>query len=129
MVAPTRSKFQRWSGGMPVAASVAFGAVLVLAGFASKLGGSSVYFYAPLVFVTTGTMIWLKAHHIRERSSLVHAAVGSALLVGCGILVVVCGLAGGLMLGSSTFWASIAVAAAIAAPISLGISPFASPAK
>lgn len=114
---------------MPLAVPVVFGALLVVAGFASKLGGSSVYFYAPLVFVTTGTMIWLKARHIRDRGAFVHAAVGSALLLGCGILVAVCGLAGGLMLGSSTFWASIAVAAAIAAPISLGISPFSSPTK
>ncbi|MDV8021944.1 hypothetical protein [Rhodococcus sp. IEGM 1330] len=127
MTASTRSRFERWSGGMPLAVPVAFGAVLVVAAFASKLGGSSVYFYAPLVFVATGAMIWLKARQNRDRSSLVHAAVGSALLVGSGTVVAVCGLAGGLLWDSPTFWASIAVAAAIAAPISAGISPFSSP--
>lgn len=124
MVASTRSKFRKWSGGMPLAVPVAFGAVLVLASFASKLGGSAVFFYAPLVFVATGTMIWLKARSVPDRSGRVHAAVGSALLIGSGVVVAVCGLAGGLMLDSPTFWASIAVAAAIAAPISAGISPF-----
>ncbi|OZD68008.1 hypothetical protein CH272_00805 [Rhodococcus sp. 05-340-1] len=109
---------------MPLAVPVAFGAVLVLASFASKLGGSAVFFYAPLVFVATGTMIWLKARSVSDRSGRVHAALGSAMLVGSGVVVAVCGLAGGLMLDSPTFWASIAVAAAIAAPISAGISPF-----
>ena len=109
---------------MPLGAPVAFGAVLVLAAFASKLGDSSVYFYVPLVFAATGTMIWLKGRHTPES---VHAAVGSALLIGCGVVVAVCGLAGGLMLNSPTFWATIAVAAAIAAPISAGITPFSSP--
>ncbi|WP_143537890.1 MULTISPECIES: hypothetical protein [unclassified Rhodococcus (in: high G+C Gram-positive bacteria)] len=127
MVASTRTRFQRWSGGMPLAVPIAFGAVLVVAAFASKLGGSSVFFYSPLVFVTTGTMIWLKARSGPDRSGRVHAAVGSALLLGCGVVVAVCGLAGGLMLDSPTFWASIAVVAAIAAPISAGISPFSSP--
>ncbi|OZC97565.1 hypothetical protein CH275_26030 [Rhodococcus sp. 06-235-1A] len=127
MTVSTRSKFERWSGGMPLAAPVAFGAVLVIAAVASNLGHSSVYFYVPLVFAATGTMIWLKGRRTPNRSGMMHAAVGSALLVGCGIVVAVCGLAGGLMLDSQTFWASIAVAAAIAAPISAGISPFSSP--
>lgn len=109
---------------MPLAVPLAFGAVLVLAAFASALGDSSVYFYVPLVFAATGTMIWLKGRHTPEP---VHAAVGSALLIGCGVVVAVCGLAGGLMLNSPTFWATIAVAAAIAAPISAGITPFSSP--
>ncbi|MDZ7928990.1 MAG: hypothetical protein U5N21_02510 [Rhodococcus sp. (in: high G+C Gram-positive bacteria)] len=56
-----------------------------------------------------------------------HAAVGSAMLVGSGAVVAVCGLAGGPNLDSPTFWASLAVVAALAAPISAGISPFASP--
>ncbi|WP_155293441.1 hypothetical protein [Rhodococcoides fascians] len=124
MVASTRSKFERWSGGMPLAVPVAFGAVLVVTAFASKLGDSSVYFYVPLVFATTGTMIWLKARHT---PTLVQAAVGSALLIGSGLVVAVCGLAGGLLLASQTFWASMAVTAASAAPISAGITPFASP--
>ncbi|MBY4129323.1 hypothetical protein HQO83_13060 [Rhodococcus fascians] len=124
MTASTRSRFERWSGGMPLAVPVAFGAVLIVAAFASKLGDSSVYFYVPLVFTAAGTMIWLKGRHTRD---LAHAAVGSALLCGCAIVVAACGLAGGLMLDSPTFWASIAVAAAIAAPIGAGISPFSSP--
>ena len=110
MTASTRSRFERWSGGMPLSVPVAFGAVLVIAAFA-----------------TTGTMIWLNARRTPDRTGLLHAAVGSALLIGCGIVVAVCGLAGGLMLDSTTFWASIAVTAAIAAPISAGISPFSSP--
>ena len=127
MTASTRSRFERWSGGMPLTVPVAFGAVLVIAAFASKLGDSSVYFYVPLVFATIGTMIWLNARHNRDRTGLLHAAVGSALLIGCGIVVAACGLAGALMLDSQTFWASIGVAAAIAAPISAGITPFSSP--
>ncbi|OZC47459.1 hypothetical protein CH294_15960 [Rhodococcus sp. 14-2483-1-1] len=127
MVASTRSKFERWSGGMPLAVPLAFGAVLVIATFASKLGDSSLYFYVPLVFAATGTMIWLTGRRAPDRSSLLHAAVGSALLIGCGIVVAVCGLAGGLLLDSTTFWASIGTTAAIAAPISAGITPFASP--
>ncbi len=54
---------------MPLAVPVAFGAVLVVATFASKLGGSSVFFFAPLVFIAAGTMIWLKARRIREQGS------------------------------------------------------------
>ncbi|MCZ4520667.1 hypothetical protein O4220_19335 [Rhodococcus ruber] len=127
MTASTRSRFERWSGGMPLAVPVAFGAVLVVAAFASKLGDSSVYFYVPMVFAATGTMIWLEGRHAPDRRGLLHSAVGSALLIGCGVVVAVCGLAGGLMLDSQTFWASIGVAAAIAAPISAGISPFSSP--
>ncbi|MEH6797648.1 MAG: hypothetical protein V7694_26365, partial [Rhodococcus sp. (in: high G+C Gram-positive bacteria)] len=106
------------------AVPVAFGAVLVIAAFASKLGDSSVYFCLPLVFTATGTMIWLRARRMSDR---LHAAVGAGLLSGCGVLVAICGLAGGLLLNSATFWAAIAVVAAIAAPISNGISPFASP--
>lgn len=127
MTVSTRSKFERWSGGMPLAAPVAFGAVLVIAAFASKLGDSSVYFFVPLVFTATGTMIWLKGRRTPHRSALWHAGIGSALLIGCGIVVAVCGLAGGLMLNSTTLWAFIGVVAAIAAPISAGISPFSSP--
>lgn len=127
MTASTRTKFERWSGGMPLSVPVAFGAVLVIAAFASKLGDSSLYFYVPLVFATTGTMIWLNARRTPDRIGLLHAAVGSALLIGCGIVVAVCGLAGGVMLDSTTFWASIAVTAAIAAPIGAGITPFSSP--
>nr|WP_141217634.1 hypothetical protein [Rhodococcus sp. 06-412-2B] len=119
MVASTRSKFERWSGGMPLAVPLAFGAVLVIATFASKLGDSSLYFYVPLVFAATGTMIWLKARHT---PTLVQAAVGSALLIGSGLVVAVCGLAGGLLLDSQTFWASIGMAAAIAAPIGAAIA-------
>jgi hypothetical protein len=106
MTASTRSRFERWSGGMPLSVPVAFGAVLVIVAFASKLGDSSLYFYVPLVFATTGTMIWLNARRIPDRIGLLHAAAGSALLIGCGIVVAVCGLAGGLMLDSTTFWAS-----------------------
>lgn len=124
MTASTRNRFERWSGGMPLAVPVAFGAVLVIAAFASTLGDSSLYFYVPLVFAATGTMIWLKG---RRSPELAHAAVGSALLCGCGVVVAICGLAGGLMLDSQAFWGSIAVVAAIAAPISAGVSPFASP--
>lgn len=124
MVASTRSRFQRWSGGMPLSVPVAFGAVLVLAAFASKLGGSSVFFFAPLAFVTSGTMVCLGARRDPTRDHLAHVTVGSGLLVGCGVAVAVCGLAGGLMLDSPTFWASIAVVAAIAAPISAGVLPF-----
>ncbi|MDV6264897.1 hypothetical protein [Rhodococcoides yunnanense] len=127
MTASTRSRFERWSGGMPLAVPVAFGAVLVVAAFASKLGGSSVSFYVPLVFAATGTMIWLNGRRAPNRRGRLHAAVGSALLIGCGVVVAVCGLAGGLMVDSQTFWASIGVVAAIAAPISAGISPFSSP--
>lgn len=127
MTAPTRNKFERWSGGMPLAAPVAFGAVLVIASVSSKLGGSSLFFFAPLAFVTSGTMVWLGARRDPTRDHLAHVTVGSGLLVGCGVVVAVCGLAGGLMLDSPTFWASIAVVAAIAAPISAGISPFSSP--
>jgi len=127
MVASTRTRFERWSGGMPLAVPVAFGAMLVVTAFAAKLGDSSVYFYVPLLFAATGTMIWLKGRNAPDRSGLLHAAVGSALLIGCGIGVAVCGLAGGLMLDSQTLWASIGIAAAIAAPISAGITPFASP--
>ncbi|MGV8875126.1 MAG: hypothetical protein ACOH2Q_21530 [Rhodococcus sp. (in: high G+C Gram-positive bacteria)] len=72
-------------------------------------------------------MIWLDKRRTPDRRDLVHAAVGSAMLIGSGIVVTVCGLAGGLMVDSPTVWASIAVTAAIAAPISAGISPFASP--
>jgi hypothetical protein len=127
MTASTRSRFERWSGAMPLSVPVAFGAVLVIVAFASKLGDSSLYFYVPLVFATTGTMIWLNARRIPDRIGLLHAAAGSALLIGCGIVVAVCGLAGGLMLDSTTFWASIAVTAAIAAPVGAGITPFSSP--
>ena len=124
MTASTRSRFERWSGGMPLAVPVTLGAVLVIAAFASTLGDSSLYFYVPLVFAATGTMICLKG---RRTPELAHAAVGSALLIGCGLVVAICGLAGGLMLDSPTFWASIGVVAAIAAPISAGITPFSSP--
>ncbi|WP_027498156.1 hypothetical protein [Rhodococcus sp. JG-3] len=127
MTASTRSRFERWSGGMPLSVPVAFGAVLVIVAFASKLGDSSLYFYVPLVFATTGTMIWLNARRAPDRIGLLHAAVESALLIGCGIVVAVCGLAGGVMLDSTTFWASIAVTAAIAAPIGAGITPFSPP--
>ncbi|MDI9896635.1 hypothetical protein QM797_18095 [Rhodococcus sp. IEGM 1381] len=127
MVASTRSRFERWSGGMPLAVPLAFGAVLVVTAFASKLGDSSVYFYVPLVFAATGTMIWLNGRRAPNRRGQLHAAVGSALLIGCGIVVAVCGLAGGLLLDSQTLWASIGVVAAIAAPISAGISPIWSP--
>ena len=124
MVASTHSRFEQWSGGMPLSVPVAFGVVLVIAGLSSKLGGSSLFFFAPLAFVTSGTVVWLKARRDTTRDHLAHAAVGSGLLVGCGVVVAVCGLAGGPMLDSPTFWASIAVAAALAAPISVGISPF-----
>lgn len=124
MVAPTRSRFERWSGGMPLAVPVAFGTVLLIATVSSKLGGSSVFFFAPLAFVTSGTMIWLRSRRDPHRVDATHVAVGSGLLVGCGVVVAACGLAGGLMLDSPTFWASIAIVAAIAAPISAGIGPF-----
>jgi hypothetical protein len=47
MTASTRGRFERWSGGMPLSVPVAFGAVLVIIAFASKLGDSFLYFYVP----------------------------------------------------------------------------------
>lgn len=123
MSTPTRTKFEEFTGGMPLIFPVGFGAVLLICIFASRLGGSGVFFFAPMVFVTAGAVLWMRKGQ-DSRAVQKPALLGAAVLVGCGIVVAVCGLVGGALLESPTFWASIAVAAAVAAPLSDGVIPF-----
>jgi hypothetical protein len=99
-----------------------FGTVLLVAIFASKLGGSAVFFFSPLVFVTAGIVLWARTRG-DDPATATPSLIGAGVLVGCGVVVAVCGLVGGALVESPTFWASIAVAAAIAAPLSRGVLP------
>ncbi|WP_415975347.1 hypothetical protein [Rhodococcus sp. 077-4] len=107
---------------MPLIVPVGFGTVLLVAIFASKLGDSAVFFFGPLVFVTAGIVLWAR-NRGDDPATATSSLVGAGVLVACGVVVAVCGLAGGALVESPTFWASIAVAAAIAAPLSHGVLP------